>query len=285
VVDQGRDPVSQQQVIGLIPAAGQATRLAPLPMSKELYPIGFRPVDDGRSVRPKVVCHYLLEKMRWAGIRKAYIVLRAGKWDIPAYFGDGSMLDMHLAYLIVHCPFGAPYTLDQVYPFVGNACVAIGLPDILFQPADAFVSLLARQAATHAEVVLGLFPIAPQQKADMVAVDGDGRVRQIVIKPAHTHLRYAWIIAVWTPAFARFMHDYLASQPTATDMEGHSAPAPPELFIGNVLQAAIDQDIRVEAVCFPDGSFLDIGIPDNLVTAVQTLAAPISPSQVMASNQ
>lgn len=61
----------EQEVIGLLPAAGQATRIAPLPGSKELYPIGFRSVEGG-SLRPKVVCHYLLEKMRLAGIRKAY---------------------------------------------------------------------------------------------------------------------------------------------------------------------------------------------------------------------
>lgn len=274
MVGQDREPVLQRQVIGLIPAGGQATRLAPLPMSKELYPIGFRPVDDGRSIRPKVVCHYLLEKMRLAEIRKAYIVLRAGKWDIPAYFGDGSMLDMHLAYLMMNRPFGAPYTLDQVYPFVGDALVAVGFPDILFQPCDAFVLLLARQAATHADVVLGLFPISPQQKADMVAVDDDGRVRQIVIKPPQTHLRYAWIIAVWTPAFARFMHDFLASQPDVERLARDTVPEPSELFVGDVFQAAIDHNIRVEAVCFPDGSFLDIGIPDNLVKAVQIMGDP-----------
>lgn len=275
-MSQNRGVVSQRQVIGLIPAGGQATRLAPLPVSKELYPIGFRPVDDGRSIRPKVVCHYLLEKMRLAGICKAFIVLRAGKWDIPAYFGDGSMLDMHLAYLMMNRPFGPPYTLDQAYPFVGDALVAVGFPDILFQPSDAFVPLLARQAATHADVVLGLFPLAPQQQADMVAVDGDGLVRQIIIKPVQTPLHYAWIIAVWTPTFVRFMHDYLASRPELPHAEGHTAPEQAELFIGNILQAAIDQDMRVEAVCFPDGSFLDIGIPDNLVKAVQTMATPIS---------
>jgi hypothetical protein len=86
------------------------------------------------------------------------------------------------------------------------------------------VPLLARQAATHADAVLGLFPIAPQQKADMAAVDHDGRVRQIVIKSPQTHLRYAWIIAVWTQAFARFMHDFLASQPDALQATRDMAP-------------------------------------------------------------
>jgi glucose-1-phosphate thymidylyltransferase len=139
-----------REVIGLIPAGGQATRIAPLPCSKELYPVGFRQVDEGRSLRPKVICHYLLEKMRLAGATKAYIVLRQGKWDIPAYLGDGTMLNMHLAYLMMHLPFGTPYTVDQAYPFVQDALVAFGFPDIIFQPDDAFVQLLARQAATEA---------------------------------------------------------------------------------------------------------------------------------------
>lgn len=39
--------------------------------------------------------------MHAAGITEAYIVLREGKWDIPAYLCDGAMVGMHLAYLMV----------------------------------------------------------------------------------------------------------------------------------------------------------------------------------------
>ena len=80
---------NQRELIGLLPAGGKAERLQPLPCSKEIYPIGFRLKDGDRGVRPKVVCHYLLEKMRSAGVTKAHIVLREGKWDIPAYLGNG----------------------------------------------------------------------------------------------------------------------------------------------------------------------------------------------------
>jgi glucose-1-phosphate thymidylyltransferase len=259
------------EVIGLIPAAGQATRIAPLPCSKELYPVGFRLVDQGRSLRPKAVCHYLLEKMRLADITRAYVVLRPGKWDIPAYLGDGTMLSMHLAYLMMRLPYGAPYTLDQAYPFVQDALVVVGFPDILFQPDDAFIQLLNHQANTNADVVLGLFPADQPQKMDMVDLDNDGKIRQIVIKPAQTHLRYTWFIAVWTPIFTRFMHEYLAAI-LAGDKHDPAAPnalAPRELFIGDVVQAAILNDFRVESVLFPDGTYIDIGTPDDLVKAVQ----------------
>jgi glucose-1-phosphate thymidylyltransferase len=265
----------QREVIGLLPAGGQATRIAPLPCSKELYPVGFRPLEDGRSLRPKVVCNYLLEKMRLAGITKVYIVLRQGKWDIPAYLGDGTMLGMNLAYLMMHLPFGAPYTLDQAYPFMQDSLVALGFPDVIFQPDDAFVQLLARQAATNADVVLGLFPADQPQKCDMVDVDNEGRVRRIVIKPLETHLRYTWMIAVWTPVFTRFMHGYLVAiqKVSERDDAGNNALEQRELFVGDVIQAAIHDDLRVETVVFPDGTYLDIGTPDNLVKAVCNFAA------------
>ncbi len=185
-----------QEVVGLLPAGGKATRIAPLPCSKELLPIGFHSLDQGRGLRPKVVSHYLLEKMRLANIKKVYIILRKGKWDIPSYYGDGKMLDMHLAYLIMDLPYGIPHTLDQAYHFVEDAIVALGFPDIMFQPEDAFVKLLDKQAESNADIVLGLFPAPLPHKTDMVELDNNGRIRSIQIKPDHTQLNYAWEIAV-----------------------------------------------------------------------------------------
>ena len=258
-------------VVGLLPAAGLATRVAPLPLSKELYPIGFQSASSEHSVGPKVVSHYLLEKMRLAGVTKALIVLRRGKWDIPAYLGDGAMLDMHLAYLMMRLPYGVPYTIDQAYPFVQHALVAFGFPDIVFQSDDAFAQLLARQATTNADIVLGLFPVQQPQKWDMVDLDDNGRIHSIVIKPPQTHLRYAWIIAVWTPRFTRFVHEYLAATQITTEetQDADDLTMHRELFMGDVIQAAIHDDFQVESVLFPDDTCLDIGTPDDLVKAVR----------------
>lgn len=258
----------KREVIGLLPAGGQATRISPLPFSKELYPVGFRPVDEGRSFRPKVVCHYLLEKMHFAGIDKAYFVLRPGKWDIPAYFGDGTMLKMSLGYLIMGLPFGVPYTLDQAYPFVQEALIALGFPDILFQPDDAFVRLITRLTTSQADVVLGVFPNDQPHKAGMVDFDATGRVRLVIEKPRQSDLRYMWCIAVWAPTFTQFMHEYLKVRSNAVS----HLPQQPELPIGDVIQAAIDNGLQVEAEVFPDGTYLDIGTPEDLVRAVRHFA-------------
>lgn len=262
------DRLKKRQIIGLLPAGGQATRISPLPLSKELYPIGFRSVGDESDLRPKVVCHYLLEKMQLAGIDKAYFILRSGKWDIPAYFGDGTMLSLSLGYLMMNLPFGVPFTLDQAYPFVGDAVVALGFPDILFQPEDAFVKILARLDASNADVVLGLFPTNQPQKAGMVDFDDTGKVHLIIEKPQQSSLRYMWGIAVWKATFTEFMHQYLISLNVDKNLLKQ-----PELPIGDVIQAAIKQGFHVEAEAFTDGTYLDIGTPNDLVRAVGLFAA------------
>ena len=253
------------EIIGLVPAGGKASRIAPLPCSKELFPIGFHPAEEGRSPRPKVVAQYLLEKMRLAGVMRAYIVLRPGKWDIPAYFGDGLFLNMHLAYLMMRSPLGVPYTLDQAYPFVQDAMVVFGFPDILFQPDDAFFQLMSRQQTTDADVLLGMFPTDLPEKEDLVDVDEKARVREIVIKPQRTHLRYTWGIALWTPVFTKFLHEYVS---------GRQDPSPGsrELTAGAVLQAAIENHLRVDAVPVSQDPYLDIGTPERLFKAVKDFA-------------
>lgn len=251
-----------REVIGLIPAAGRATRIAPLPCSKEIYPVGFRRADGREHVRPKVVSHYLLEKLQSAGVLKAFIILRDGKWDIPSYFGDGSFLNMHLAYLMMGLPYGVPYTLDQAYPYVQDSIVALGFPDIMFQPDDAYSGLLAKQQTSKADIVLGVFPATQPHKTDMVELDSEGQILSLDIKPAETDLLYTWQIAVWTPRFTHFMHTYISSRDT-TEMESV------ELFVGDVIQAAIINGFRVDSVLFENGNYLDIGTPEDLTRAVQ----------------
>jgi len=253
---------SNNEVIGVIPAAGQATRLAPLPCSKELYPIGFGFSKAGESSRPKVVSHYLLEKMRFAGISKAYIVLRAGKWDIPAYFGDGSLLDMHLAYLTVGLSFGVPFTIDHAYPFVKHARVAFGFPDILFSPNDAFVKLLEREAQTRPDAVLGLCPSSHPAKDDAVEFDNNGIVRDLLLRRPDDAFRYSWAIALWTPSFTDFLHDY-AKQNRA------SAGQAPELSVGHAIKAAVKAGLRLDAVVLSEEAYLDIGTPEDLAKATR----------------
>jgi glucose-1-phosphate thymidylyltransferase len=251
------------EVVGLIPAGGKATRLAPLPCSKEMFPLGFRSAEEGQSLRPKVVSHYLLEKMKFAGISKAYFVLAPGKWDIPAYYGDGSLLNMHLAYLMLGAPFGVPFTLDQAYPFVRRDIVAFGFPDILFESGDVFSKLLAQQAASHADVTLGLFPANHSfSKEDRVDFNDDGEVREIFLRPSQSRLRYSWAIAVWNPSFTQFLHDYVADNKLTAERNS-------ELSAGHAIQEALRRGLSVVGMILSEKPYLDIGSPEGLREAIK----------------
>lgn len=254
-----------RELIGLIPAAGSANRIAPLPCSKELFPLGFQTMPSLSGPRPKVASQYLLEKMASAGAKKAFIIIRKGKWDIPEYFGCGRSLGLNLAYLMMKLPFGAPFTLDQAFDFVSAATILFGFPDILFTPKDAYDALLNQLSASKSDIVLGLFPAHNPSKMDMVELDNSDNVCGIDIKPRKSYLKYTWIIAVWTPTFTHFMHQYVQVHKQTAD--ARAAAKTHEAYVGEVIQAAIEEGIQVEKVLFDEGNYLDIGTPEDLLKA------------------
>jgi glucose-1-phosphate thymidylyltransferase len=254
--------IAANDLVGVIPAAGLATRLSPLPCSKELYPLGLSDASGRNPVRPKAAGHYLLEKMRLGGVTKAYVVLRKQKWDIPGYWGDGSGLGMNLAYLVLDTSPGVPFTIDHAYPFVQHATIAFGFPDILFDPQDAFLQLIASHHSSNAEVTLGLFPVHRPENVDMVDIDSRGRVRQIVIQPSATPLRHSWAIAVWTPVFTQFLHENVASL-------RERAEARPEVSVGQVFQLALEAGLNVNSAIVSRSPYVDIGTPEGLISAMR----------------
>lgn len=265
-------PGRVRDLVGLIPAAGRATRLAPLPFSKELVPVGFQRPADGADRRPKPVSQYLVERMRLAGARRIFVIARPGKWDIADYYGDGSRLGVQMAYLHVGAPWGPPFTLSQATPFIGDADVVFGFPDILIDPADSFTPLLARLDQSDADVVLGLFPARADQPGDVVVVDAAGRVSGVETKeerPVRPPHYTCWMFAVWNARFTRFMTDECGRLAALAEAAVRSAPGakPPEWPVGALIAAAIRAGLRVDGVRFDAGHFLDVGTPDGLIAA------------------
>ncbi len=255
----------EREVIGLVPAAGRADRLGALPCSKEIFPLGFV-ADDGGAPRPKPACGHLLESFACAGVHRAFILLRKGKWDIPELLGDGSAFGLPLAYLAFDPTASVPETLDRAYPFAAEATVALGFPDIIVEPQAVFRPLLQRLEQSGAQVVLGLFPTDQSWKADMVELDEHDHAQRIVIKQAETPLRFTWSIAVWGPEFSRYLHDFVSAD--------RNTPGANETYVGDVIQAAIDDEMTVLGVRFEDGSFIDIGTPEDLCRATARFMPP-----------
>ncbi len=256
--------------VGLIPAAGLATRLGALPCSKEILPL---PQSGSDKInRTRVVADCLLEAYKSAGIEDVYFIIRKGKWDIPAFYGDGYPLGLNIAYLMMRHPFGTPFTLDQAFPFIKDKRIALGFPDIQFSPGNVYQRLLYKQTKTGADVVLGLFAPDNPSKFDMVNYSSSGLVKQIVIKPTKTNLEYGWICAVWTPAFTTFMHEYLARILIENELEGVL-----ETHVGTVMQAALNRGMTLATEVFHGGEVLDVGTPPDLAKAMQLGATILRP--------
>ena len=249
------------ELVGLIPAAGVAGRVSPLPGSKELFPVGFQEIEvDGHvQLRPKVMSQYLLDNMFRAGAQKIWIVLGKGKWDIMHYYGDGSEFGGYIAYLLIDKLWGMPYTLDQARPWLDRDTVLFGMPDTIFTPSDALAQMVARQAEVKADVTLGIFPTDQPQRLCPVVMDEQGRVLSMTDKPVHTDVMNTWGCACWSPSFTEFMQGFLST----------IAPPSQEVVLASVFRAAIEEGLAVHGVFFEEGEYIDVGTPDDLVIAVR----------------
>src|SRR5579884_4255947 len=125
---------------GIIPAAGQGTRIQPLAFSKELLPVGSRIDDDGVE-RPRAVSEYLVERMILGGASKICFVVSPGKTDILSYYGGGDY-PAHLAFVVQPRPAGLCNAIFRAVPLIRpDESVLIGLPDTIWFPATALREL------------------------------------------------------------------------------------------------------------------------------------------------
>ena len=247
---------AHHEVVGLVPAAGQARRLGGLPFSKELFPVDVSDDPDDHVAKP--VIEFLLDNMQASGVTRAFVIIRDGKWDIPAHLGDGSRFCLALGYLMMGRPFGVPYSLDQAYEHVRDNVVVLGFPDIVLRLPNAFAMCLADLGESGADVVLGGFPADFPQGVDMMDMTPEGTVRALDIKPAESLLTHTWCLAAWTPRFTRFLHEHLAER-TEPDEAGR------ELQVADVFNLAIAAGLTVRVKHVSEHPFVDIGTPGGMV--------------------
>jgi len=88
------------------------------------------------------------------------------------------------------------------------------------------------------------------------------------------------------PDFHPFYACYLARLESAktNDNASKGVPEQRELFVGNVIQAAIENNLNVEGVVFPHDSYLDIGTPEDLVDAILKIQTAIRRNSRSPSN-
>jgi glucose-1-phosphate thymidylyltransferase len=169
---------------GIIPAAGNGTRIQPLAFSKELLPVGSR--NDGTTERPKAVSEYLIERFLLAGVDKLCFVIGPGKLDIVQYYG-ARVGNAEIAFVVQTQAAGLCDAIFRPASLMGpEEPVAVGLPDTIWFPERALQELPPDRLAFL------LFPVTNPRLFDSVTTEPDGRVTQIEVKAAQPRSDWIW---------------------------------------------------------------------------------------------
>jgi len=247
--------------IGVVPAAGRATRLPGSPCSKELLPVGGTAAPGG--ARPKAVSEYLIDALVGAGVRRACMIVAPDKHDILRYYGSGSRHGIDLAYLCQTTATGMADAIDLAYPWIRDHTVFMGMPDTVFRPADAFAQLRVVYERERADLALVVCPTDEPARLGPVMFDARGRVLEVMDKPVSAPHNMVWVVAIWSPALTEFLHAELAAR----------RPSAHEIALGSMFQTAVERGFRVHALPFPDGFYIDAGTVEGLAAARQAVAS------------
>ncbi|HEX4955729.1 MAG TPA: hypothetical protein VF017_20270 [Thermoanaerobaculia bacterium] len=246
--------------VAVVPMAGEARRLGPLPVSKELLPVGVAPAQGGiagASPRLELACEGLLSALVAAGVRRALLAVTPTKLDIPRQLASGASRGLALAYPVVEGSRSMPETVCRALAFAGNSPVVLGFGDVLFEPPAVVAAILERLERGEDDVVLACFPAPEPATTEMVDLAPDGRVRRFELRPAASELPFNWLLAAWRPSFSAFLPGWLAER----------AAHGPEPGLGEALTAALEAGLSIRGVPFPGGRYLDLGSPERLELA------------------
>lgn len=162
------------RVIGVVPAAGYATRLGPSLISKEMIPVAGRPVID-----------YLVERMREASCDEVRVVTRPQKRDLIAHAKS-------LGTEVIEAITGS--TAESVSRGLEGLdrrdVILVGFPDTLWEPLEGFRRLV--DALNGSPVALGIFRGLEPARSDVVSWTPQGRVTSIETKPAKPRSNWVW---------------------------------------------------------------------------------------------
>ncbi len=240
--------------------AGEARRLGPLPLSKELLPVAVVKATGssaGGTPRLELACEGLLSALAAAGVRRALLAVTPDKLDVPRHLRSGASYGLALAYPVIEGSRSMPETVCRALVFAGDAPVVLGFGDVLFEPAEAMGALLSELERGRDDVVLACFPATEPATTEMVDLAEDGRVLRFEVRPEATELSFNWLLAAWRPSFSAFLPGWLAERPG-----DHGEPG-----LGEAFTAALAAGMSIRGLSFPAGRYLDLGTAEGLARA------------------
>jgi glucose-1-phosphate thymidylyltransferase len=248
-----------RKAVGIIPAAGQGTRLRPFRYPKELFPIGYVHNGNGDGdVQLKVVCQYVMDCLVEASVSQAYVVVSDHKFEILRFLSDGQEYGINLAYLYQREVNGLPFAIDCAYDWIKDQVSVLVLPDTILEPIDSARQALEFFYEKRADVVLGVFPTNHPEDLCAVEYDSAMRVLKLRDKERGHPIMNTWGMAVLSPKFSEFLHGYLQRAGASRDRE---------MPLAECFSKALEAGLNVLALQIAGGRFWDIGKNSSLIKA------------------
>jgi glucose-1-phosphate thymidylyltransferase len=236
---------------GIIPAAGEGSRIQPLAFSKELLPVGSRL--DGLAERPRAVSEYLIDRLIVGGADRLCFVIAPGKSDILEYYG-ASVGPADTCYVVQPRPAGLCDAVFRALPLISpSECVAVGLPDTIWFPEDALCAL--------PDDVLSflLFPVERPELFDAVVSGPDGLVREIQVKQPAPDSSWVWGAFKMPGQVLRDLHELWIARERRDE------------YMGTLVNAYLARGGRAMGVRAGE-AYVDVGTLDGYRQAIRVLA-------------
>lgn len=211
-------------MIGILPAAGSATRIHGLPKF-------MLPIPDG----------VLITRMSNLLQRQSDVIIVGARYP-SLDFGFNASIPMF--------DVGRTRTMTETvlrcraqYEDVDTHDILFAMPDTFVEDEDAF-SKLANALDAGADLAVGIFSTRPGQerKLGMVSAIGD-KILEVLDKPTHSSWNWAWGVLAWKPVFWGCLD---ASMP----------------HVGYGIPVAMERGLNVKAVRMR-GQFFDCGTPEE----------------------
>jgi UDP-N-acetylglucosamine diphosphorylase / glucose-1-phosphate thymidylyltransferase / UDP-N-acetylgalactosamine diphosphorylase / glucosamine-1-phosphate N-acetyltransferase / galactosamine-1-phosphate N-acetyltransferase len=159
---------------GLIPAAGQGTRLKPLTLAipKELMMVG-----------EKAVIEHVIDAMKIAGIKDITVVVGWKKHAILDYLGSGKRIGVHINYVVQDEQNGLAKAVEAGEKIIKDDEFAVILGDDFFYPKDFLKDLLSFHNQEKADATIGVAEVEDVTRHGIVKTEGNN-VIDLIEKPS-----------------------------------------------------------------------------------------------------
>lgn len=244
------DPMTAPEWVGIVPAAGEGRRLGLGGYPKELIPIHYRRSGATR-IRPVLSIESTVLAMAEAGVSTVCVVISDAKLEILRVLRDGASLGCKVVYVVQPQSDGLWDAIERGIASFADKNILLALPDTVFKPENALHILRTKMEVAQADLMLGVFPTSTPE-AQAPVQHQDEKIQGIWEKPDPAPVGNTWGIAAWNAQF------------TARLPQFRRSISEPQPSITLAFIEALRAEMKVLAVPFDDGCYVDLGTPEGL---------------------